>query len=270
MNNHTIYIPPPNNQNPLSDNSLKNLNEMIDELHRSFGLIMFKGGTEWEDMDIEEIAYLKQIGTSNIPSLMKVGGLESKSEMRHLLDLNVEVLLGPMIETQFALEKFVKNALLISQRKNKTVRLAMMVESITCFNNLDNIMSSPYFESIDFVVLGRLDLANSIGKQDVDNIEVQQLSKKIIKKVTAKGKQISLGGFVNPKSAITIKNDFGVDMLNTIHLLFDLNKSTNISQSVRLGLQFEKAFYQSLCNLFPKRAEFYQTRIQMTEKKLTY
>ncbi|NES87925.1 hypothetical protein [Okeania sp. SIO2B9] len=38
------------------DLETKTLNIMVDELYNSYGLRMFKAGSEWENMDLEEIA----------------------------------------------------------------------------------------------------------------------------------------------------------------------------------------------------------------------
>ncbi|NEQ76030.1 MAG: hypothetical protein F6K23_25125 [Okeania sp. SIO2C9] len=250
------------------DLETKTLNIMVDELYNSYGLRMFKAGSEWENMDLEEIAYLKQLGSHDIPVLMKVGGVEARTEIRNLLEIGVESFLAPMVESEFALEKFVTIIKEICQKHHKKPRLSMMIESIQTYNNLDIILNSPYFDELEMLVLGRWDLANSMGTQNVDDPEVQEICKKIIDAVHKKGKSISVGGFVNPRTAISIKNEFQADHLNTINFLLNIDKCQDLSEGVRLMLNTEIAYYESLKNLNPQRNDFYQSRVEITKKKL--
>lgn len=252
----------------LPDSENKTLNQMVDELYTSYGLRMFKAGSEWENMDLEEIAYLKQLGSHDIPVLMKVGGVEARTEIRHLLEIGVECFLAPMVESEFALEKFVTITKEICQKHHKKPRLAMMIESIQTYNNLDIILNSPYCDELETLVLGRLDLSSSMGIQNVDAPEVQEICKKIIDAVHKKGKSISVGGFVNPRTALSIKNDLQADSLNTINFLMNIDECQDLSEGVTLMLKAEIAYYESLKKLYPQRSNFYQSRVDITNKKL--
>jgi hypothetical protein len=244
------------------------LHELADELHRAHGLIMFKAGSEWEDMDLAEIAFLKGLGSFDIPVLMKVSGLESRTEIRHLFNMGVNYFLAPMIENEFGLEKFVNTVSEVGKYQNKTAKIAIMIETFEAYKNLEQILNSNYFDSVAMVVLGRLDLANSMGKQNVDDPQVKEISKSIIQSITSKGIPVSVGGFVNPSSAPIIKAELKPTMINTINMLLDLSKSKDISKAVELALQLERAFYESLIPLNRSREGFYQTRIDITAKKL--
>jgi hypothetical protein len=244
------------------------LDQMVDKLYTEHGLVMFKAGSEWEDMDLDEIIYLKQLGTYDIPVLMKVSGVESKTEMRQLLNAGVEVFLAPMVESEYALKKFVTITKEVCQEYNKKSRTAMMIESIQTYHNLESILNSPYFDELEMVVLGRWDLANSMGTTNVDADEVKAICKEIIDAVLAKGKSISVGGFVNPRTALSVKNELRASKLNTINFLLDISKCDNLSQAVELMLQAEIAYYENLKQLNPQRASFYQSRVEITQKKL--
>jgi hypothetical protein len=248
--------------------TLTDINQMVDRLYTSNGLVMFKAGSEWEDMNLEEIAYLKQLGTHNLPVLMKVSGVEARTEMRQLLDIGVNFFLAPMVESKFALQKFVTIAKEVCQEHHRKARLAMMIESIQTYHNLESIINSPYFNDLEMVVLGRWDLANSMGTQNVDAHEVKEICKKIVDTVLAKGKSISVGGFVNPKTALSIKNELRASKLNTINFLLDISKCIDLSQGVELMLRAEMAYYENLKGLYPQRTDFYQSRVEITKKKL--
>ena len=244
------------------------LNQMVDQLYTNHGLAMFKAGSEWENMNLDEIIYLHKLGTYDIPLLMKVSGVEARTEMRQLLQAGVDMFLAPMVESEYALEKFITIAQEVGQEQQKTPKTAIMIESIQTYHNLESIINSPYFAEVEKVVLGRWDLANSMGTTNVDSPEVKTVCQKIVNAVQTKNKSISVGGFVNPRTAPSVKKELGANMLNTINFLLDIDKCGDISQAVELMLQAEIAYYTVLQQINPRRAKFYQSRIDITNKKL--
>jgi len=244
------------------------LKAKLSELYNSYGLTFLKGGTEWEDMDYREIEFLNKLTLPQVPLLVKIAGPEARVDIRNLKQIGVGGILGPMIESEYALEKFVTTVLGIYNDVEKKPLLAVNIETINGVNNIDSIVSNDYFNQIALVVIGRLDLATSMGKQDVDNKEVAEITQTIVTKVQAKGKNISVGGFVNPKSAKSIQTAFQIDRLNTIHLMFDLNRVTDVSQSIELAIRFEIELYEQMKKIHPQRTPFYDNRIQISQKKL--
>ena len=229
---------------------------------------LLKAGTEWEDMDYQEIACLQALGDGKLPLMVKIAGPEAKVDLRHLQAIGVTAILGPMIESEYALEKFVTVVTQHYKNSKQCPSLAINLETIQAYHLLDNILNNRFFEWIDLVVIGRLDLSLSMHINDVDHEDVAKVTQQLVDKVRAKGKPISIGGFVNPSSAEVIKNNFNANRLNTIHTLFDLDKTNNIAMAVWKAIEFEIAFYQYLEYLYPERRHFYQSRIQTSQAKL--
>jgi len=244
------------------------LKQQLRTLRQQQGLISLKAGTEWEDMDYQEIQWLYELGEHKLPILVKVAGPEAKVDLRHLQAIGVTGLLGPMIESAYAMEKFISIAQAHYQKAGlKTPMLAINLETIHAHDQLDTLINSPAFAAIELVVIGRLDLSMSMGIKDVDHPEVAKVTQTIVNKVRAAGKAVSIGGFVNPASAETLKNQFAVNYLNTIHTLFDLAKVEDIATAIWQGIQFEIDFYQYLKTRNPQRSDFYQERIDTSQAK---
>lgn len=245
------------------------LKHQIQTLHSQHGLISLKAGTEWEDMDYQEIQWLYELGEKKLPILVKVAGPEAKVDLRHLQTIGVTGLLGPMIESSYAMEKFVS----IAQAHYKSAAilppmLAVNIETIHAHDQLDTLINSPTFKDIEMVVIGRLDLSLSMGINGVDDPKVLDVTQNIVNKVRAAGKPVSIGGFVNPATAATIRDTFDVNYLNTIHTLFDLSKIDDVATAIWRGIEFEIAFYEHLKTRNPARTEFYQSRIETSQAKL--
>ncbi len=252
----------------IHDDTVAQLKHQVQTLHAQHGLVSLKAGTEWEDMDYQEIQWLYELGEKQLPILVKVAGPEAKVDLRHLQAIGVTGLLGPMIESNYAMEKFADIAQAHYKKATQTPMLAVNLETIHAHDQLDTLISSPAFESIELVVIGRLDLSLSMGIDDVDHPKVLEVTQNIVNKVSAAGKPVSIGGFVNPATAGSIRDTFNVNYLNTIHTLFDLSKIDDVATAIWRGIEFEIDFYEYLKTRNPDRNEFYQSRIETSQAKL--
>lgn len=243
------------------------LTALLEELTYQHGLLSLKAGTEWEDMNYEEIEHLHSLGRGKLPILVKIAGSEAKTDLRHLREIGVDGILGPMIESEYALEKFVITAQEAYASSNIDPLLAINIETIQGYDQLGSLMTSSYFQAIDTVVIGRLDLSLSMKMSDVDHPHVTEVTQDLARRVRQAGKHVSVGGFVNPDSASRLRED-GADRMNTIHTLFDFNKVTDPSVSIWKAIEFEIAYYQSLITLNPAREAFYRQRIEVSQSKL--
>ncbi len=243
------------------------LTQTLHELKQEHGLLSLKAGTEWEDMDCSEISHLYSLGENELPILVKIGGPEAKSDLRRLRDIGVNGILGPMIESEYALEKFVETVQQVYDGSHINPLLAINIETIQGYKQLDTLMKNPAFAAIDTVVIGRLDLSLSMHIKDVDHPEVSHVTKDLATRLREAGKNVSVGGFVNPSSVASL-HETGVNQVNTIHTLFDLNKIGDAAAAMWKAIEFEIAYYRSLIKINPERTAFYQERIDVSQGKL--
>lgn len=78
------------------------LKNQVIKLQQQHGLLSLKAGTEWEDMDYQEIACLQTLGENKLPLIVKIAGPEAKVDLRNLQAIGVTGILGPMIESEYA------------------------------------------------------------------------------------------------------------------------------------------------------------------------
>jgi 2-keto-3-deoxy-L-rhamnonate aldolase RhmA len=247
---------------------MTDLGALLDNLIVEHGCCALKAGTEWEDMDYSEISQLHSLlGDKPYPIFVKIAGAEARTDLRHLCAIGVNGILGPMVESSYTLEKFVTTVQQVYQGNPVSPDLAINIETIQGYENLDKILDSPYFQTINTVVIGRLDLALSMGFNDVDQPAIQQVTEDLARQVHRRGKRVSVGGFVNPSSAGALQA-LNIDCLNTIHIMLDLSKVKDASAAVWKALEFEIAYYQALIDLHPEREQFYQSRIITSQTKL--
>lgn len=227
---------------------------------KSKGVVALKAGTEVEDMNFEEISIFKKISDKIVPVLVKIGGPEARNDIRECIKNNIDVIVGPMLESEYSFQNFVIafNELI----KNKKMRFSINIETITAVKNLDKIIQNENFKNIYSVVIGRTDLAASI-RQDVDSAKVYNLCREIIKKVKSFNPAIpiSIGGKIKSINIDKILNELHPDLINTRNIVANsvsLKNELNINEL----LDFEIEFYELFKEISHYKKELYIKRIE--------
>ncbi len=239
----------------------------LNSLYREFGLVALKGGTEVEDMTFDEIAFLKALGEPILPLIVKIGGPEARNDMRALKALGVHGILAPMIESEYALKNFVE-AVLDTYEGEDLPALAINIETITAFNNLDSITGSPFFARIGQVTVGRSDLAGSMGRK-TDDEEVMGITEIVVRWAENMGRVTSVGGKITGDNAPVIRSRIRPARINTRHMVYDLTRCVDIVTALNLGLEFEVSLYDTLAAIEPSKKNIYRERIEATRERMS-
>ncbi len=249
-----------------------NMNERIQKklwyMRESHGIVGVKGGTEVEDMTFEELNVLREISQGIVPMIVKIGGPEARNDMRHCLNINVDGILAPMIESEYGFINFIDSLKEIAGKKMDSLYLAINLETITGYCNLNPIIQHPYFSQVHQVTVGRTDLAGSM-EYPVNHKEVQTVTSDIVKRVREKGKLTSVGGKIDVVSALSVKEHVSPDRINTRHLVIDLNKSKNLTYSVCEALSFEIELYKLFMSINSDKIDSYVKRMDDTKMRIT-
>ncbi|HOJ49815.1 MAG TPA: aldolase/citrate lyase family protein [Spirochaetota bacterium] len=234
-------------------------------LRNTFGIIGLKGGTEVEDLNFKEIAVMRKISSGIMPLTVKIGGPEARNDMRECIEIGVDVILAPMIESPYALENFITSSKEVENYYNKKILKAINFETITCYKYINEIFSSKFFADISSITIGRTDLAGSMG-EEVDSDEVINVTKDIVKRSKEHGKKTSVGGKIKIGNIEKIAKVIMPDMINTRHIIIDVSyKPAALKEALVESLLFEIELYK----IFSKygKKEFYKARIEDTLKR---
>ncbi len=251
---------------PINKEGIMNsLREELLYLKNKHNLAGLKGGTEVEAMTFEEILEMKKLSGGIVPMVVKIGGPEARNDIDYMLSIGIDKILAPMIESVYGLKNFV--ATIEEMDKKRAVRLAINIETITAYKNIESIVSSPYFLNIEQVTVGRTDLSASMEKT-VDSGEITAITKEIIDLSRLNDKKTSCGGKINPNNALMIKETINPDFINTRNVIIDCHSSHNISNDIQRALLWEKKFYEYMMNRFPARENFYSNLINTIDSRL--
>jgi len=143
--------------------------EMIDvlkELKEEYGVIEIKAEYENEGSRQVELMRLKDITEKvNLPIIIKIGGVEAITDMYEALSIGVKGIVAPMAETRFAASKFL-DAIdkFIPIDNQKDIEFAINIETITAYNNLDDILNQEKINLLSSITVGRVDFTSSLEK----------------------------------------------------------------------------------------------------------
>ena len=186
-------------------NSLeKRMVDQLIELREYYHVIGVKAEFEAEGTRLEEALRLKEVvSRAGLDLTIKIGGCEAVKDMYEARVIGVSRIVAPMIETAYALKKFLAvTKLVFPQEEYEQVSFLINVETIDGYHNLDSMLSLPEIEQLDGIVVGRVDMTGSmcISRDEVNSDQIFNITKDIIVKSKNKGLECAIGGGVSAHS----------------------------------------------------------------------
>ncbi len=231
-------------------NNQEELINLLSELRTDYFAESLKAEA-FEDLTSDDIAFLKFLADeANIGFTLKVGGSEAYRDTKFAAEIGVKKLVVPMIESSYALEKFIT----LVDEVYSSLQLPEIYANIETFNGallLEEILNSDNSSRINGIIFGRTDMCGSLGLtcQDVDSDEIYQYALSISNSLKTFNKPFYIGGRVSPHSITFFKNLPYLTGFETKKILFNSKvlSSENPQNAILLALQFELLWLQSKC-----------------------
>lgn len=246
---------------------------VLQELRDSHGVDGVKAEFEAEGTRLEEAMRLKEIVTAaGLGLTIKIGGGEAILDMRHCMSIGVARIVAPMIESAYALKKYIQAIKYVcNEDEREDLAIAINVETITSCKNFDDMLALPEAKALNSIVLGRVDLTGSMGlSRDVINSspEVIEIARDLFVKAHANGLETALGGGVSADTIGFIHNVGKglVDRFETRKVIFGCPNgipSKNAAKGILLANRFELLWLHNKENHYSAIAAEDSTRLTM-------
>jgi hypothetical protein len=202
---------------------MENLKEILLKL-KEYGCSGIKISYEDEGALLNEMITMRYLtALTDIELSIKIGGCEAKRDIVDCINLNSDIIVAPMCESGFSLEKFSKSL----KQYNYNGKKGVNIETINSYNNIQEL--SVNFSLLDFITVGRVDLVSSMNKTRdyVNESEIYDMVYKTFTIAKSNGLKCYLGGAISIESRSFITrliNDELLDKFETRYVIFDTNK----------------------------------------------
>ncbi len=251
---------------------------LLRDLRDTFGVELVKGEFESEGTRKDEFLRLKDVASSaGIGLIIKIGGGEAIRDMRDAQLIGANGIVAPMIETPYALQKYVQAAQhVFNDDAREDVRFGINVETKFATTHAAQILASPFADSLDWITAGRVDLCGSLGRNrdDINCDEVFGIVRELFASAKSAGFETTLGGGIAVESLSFIQRlieESLIDRFETRKVVFPApEKLTREGMDARVLLanEFELLWLRNKANYYGAIAQEDASRIQMLERRV--
>ncbi len=178
--------------------------DTLKDLRENHHVVGVKAEFEAEGTRMEEALRLKEVVTkAGLDLFIKIGGCEAIKDMFDARTIGVKGIVGPMIETEYAMTKYVKAThFVFPQEERNEMEFLINVETKTGVEHLDAMIARPEFKEISGVVFGRVDMTGSMGltREDINSEAIFNVAYAVSEKAQKSGKKMVIGGGVSAQS----------------------------------------------------------------------
>lgn len=178
--------------------------DALKDLRENHSVSGVKAEFEAEGTRLEEALRLKEVVMkAGLGLTIKIGGCEAIRDMYECRTIGVERVVAPMIESAYALHKYLQaTTLAFPEDEREDIKFAINIETIQGCNNFDEMMALPDIHFLDGIVMGRVDLTGSMGltREDINTPEVLEITKTLFLKSKKKDLENAIGGGVSSYS----------------------------------------------------------------------
>lgn len=217
--------------------------DSLRELKEKYGCVGIKAEFEAEGARMDELISLRElILRVDLKFITKIGGCEAVHDLQQCKILGATGIMAPMIETPFAMSKFVGAAQRVYGDEVDTVEWIINAETITCYSNYEGIIKvGDGF--LNAVTVGRSDLSASmgIGRQDIESQPVFDVTKDLLQMSRNAGYITNFGGNIGIESIPFIKglSDLA-DRFETRKVVVAMEKDENkLLKAICKAIDFE-------------------------------
>lgn len=163
-------------------------------LKKNFGLIGIKAEFEAEGSSFEDVSNLRSVTNKcNTKLFVKIGGVEAINDIYKCIEIGVDGIIAPMVESKFAAFKFID---FFKKKKLKNLpHLSINIETKTGYSHLDEILKI-CSGTIDNITIGRSDLSKSFFNRNIypDSKHIQKIITDIANKSSKYKITTTVGG----------------------------------------------------------------------------
>lgn len=249
----------------------KRMLDILRELKNEYGAIAVKAEFEAEGSRLDELIMLNEVVfRADMDIFIKIGGCEAVRDLDQCKLLGASGIMAPMIESPFAMQKFVNAARKVYKDRVKNIEWIINTETKTCMKNLDDIFAAGE-GFLNTISIGRVDLSSSMGlnRSDIDGDIVFDSASTIAQKAKNVGLTVGIGGGVQTSSLpFFLKLQPFLDKFETRKIVFRMsNDEQLLKRGLVLAMEFEMLYLKNKCDFYAEMELEDRGRLTMLEQR---
>lgn len=226
------------------------LYKQLCKLKDNYNLQGIKAEFEAEGSTFRDLMRLRRLTLmAGVKLFLKIGGAEAKKDIKDGLEIGVDGLIAPMIESSFAAKKFYESV--CSIYGDCAVHTTLNIETKNAIENIDKIL---HFARGKFnnITIGRSDLSASYFDTHIkpDSDFVFKLLEKLAPKILSKNLTFTVGGSLSSKSIELFNTSYThlktqIYKLETRKVILPTHEFLNKTEAIKEALKFEELYILS-------------------------
>lgn len=254
------------------NNHEKRMLEVLKELKNDHNVLAIKAEFEAEGSRTDELVKLNEIVfRADMDLFIKIGGCEAVRDLDQCRLLGASGIMAPMIETPFAMEKFVGAAKKVYGHEMDSIEWIINAETITAHENFDEILDAGK-GMLNTIAIGRVDLSASmgLGRDSINGPILLDATKDFAKRAKEKGLIVGFGGGVSFDAIPFIQEMKGlVEKFETRKVVFKYDDNVkNLQAGILKAMEFEVLYLQNKCDFYDRMANEDRDRMHMLSDRL--
>jgi 4-hydroxy-2-oxoheptanedioate aldolase len=237
------------------------------KLKNEYNLQGIKAEFEAEGSSFRDLMRLRRLTSkAGVKLFLKIGGVEAIRDIKDALEIDVDGLIAPMVESKFGAKKFYDS--LTKIYRNHKIHTTLNIETKNAIEQLEEILE---FASgkFDNITIGRSDLTSSYFDKEItpDSEFTFQLLQKIGEKIRNSNLTFTVGGSVSAKTIDKINTQYFdlkeiIYKLETRKVILPAKVFLEKENAIKEALKFEELYILS-------KKEFSEIQISAEIARLT-
>ena len=251
----------------------KQMVDLLTQLRREQGGTEVKASLEAEGVLLHELLRTKELAmAAGLGLSVKIGGCEALTDARLAKGYGASILMSPMIESRFALEKFLAMAdAVFPEAEREDTKFYINIETLEGHRQIAQILGAENLSLLEGIVLGRTDLRSALKLPDIDGPEMLEAAEGIFQAAKEKSLRCLVGGGITEKTVpFLVALDGLIDGYETRKVVIGRyrKESEAMREAIRLALRFELLWYHWRRQTYQELAQEDAPRIKKIEEML--
>jgi hypothetical protein len=227
----------------------RKLFDQICKLRDKYHLQGIKAEFEAEGSTFRDLVRLRRLtAKAGIGLFLKIGGPEAVRDIKDSLEIGVDGLIAPMVESSYGIIKFVQSYHKVYNQHK--IHLSINVETQKAVESLDEILDYATGK-VDNITLGRSDLSRSYFDEKIypDSNFILDLIEDAGEKCKKRNMTLTVGGSISTKTIDVIRNKENLKKLifkiETRKVILPTEMMLSSDSALKESLKFEEIYILS-------------------------